>query len=370
MTDAPRTGAVRTRSVTYFHGFDPASVGRYRRIFEAASRRLDVILGDLPDAAPGWTVSRGQTQTQIHHARYEDLVHAFQDASLNMRLGRGMRTLAAMMVDGTVFRLAQHAPRALALALSPVLFMVLPFLLIASLLAPVDLIDVAILAALGIGLLVLADRLFLLLVADLFAYFREIAHGTSDAASQHHARVIELAESVRTDCDETLIVGHSLGGIAAIHAAAKLLDRLAPDQALGLLTLGSNHGIVLLQPGAGRDRLAEAILRICTDRRITWIDVSSPRDAFCVPLTDPLVLIDPETEANSPRILSAQLARAPRIPGDRRTAFAAMRRHMGYLLEPTAEGGFDYADTVTGEHTLAARFADRHDSPKARLWRR
>ncbi|MEM9059953.1 MAG: hypothetical protein AAGD13_05780 [Pseudomonadota bacterium] len=359
---------IRTRAVTYFHGFDPASVARYRRIFETSSARLGVATGNLPDGEPGWVAHRDFTRTRVHHARYEDLVRAFQNPSTNARLGRGVRTLLVMLADGTLLRLARRAPRALALALSPVLFTLVPILTAAAILAPLDLIDAALIFVLGIGLLFLADRLFLLLVADLFAYFHEIARGTSDASLAHATRIAEIAQTIPTDADETLVVGHSLGGIAAIHATGAVLERLPEDGSLNLLTLGSNHGIILLQPGEGRDRLAAAITRICSDKRVFWVDISSPRDAFCVPLTDPLDLIRPDAEAHSPRILSAQLARAPRIPGDRRTAFAAMRRHMGYLLEPVSDGGFDYADAVAGGQSLADRFGERQNSPKARMW--
>ncbi|MEM7189919.1 MAG: hypothetical protein AAF439_09940, partial [Pseudomonadota bacterium] len=69
-----------------------------------------------------------------------------------------------------------------------------------------------------------------------------------------------------------------------------------------------------------------------------------------------------------PRVISARLRRAPAIPGDRRTVFAAMRRHMGYLLTPEPGSGFDYADTVTGPESLEARFGPRPNSPRARMW--
>ncbi len=144
---------------------------------------------------------------------------------------------------------------------------------------------------------------------------------------------------------------------------------MAPEDQLGLITLGSNHGLILLQRGEGRDALAKAIAKITSDARVFWLDVSSPRDAFCVPLTDPLTLIDATPDLQSPRVISAQLAKAPKIPGDRRTVFAAMRRHMGYLLTPAQEGSFDYVDTVTGPQTLRQQFEARNNSPKATMWR-
>ena len=361
---------VRSRRVTYFHGFDPASTNRYRRIFESSAKRLGIDIRNLPDTGEGWQAIRGETATTIHIARYADQVRAWQDRTMPARLGRGIRSVLGYLMDGSGLRMARVAPRAAVLAISPILATLLPFVLIASALEPSGPIQVGILLALSLGLLVLAKQSFLLLVADLFAFYREIAKGTSPTYQDYRGRITELTGEISTDhTDERLIVGHSLGGIAAIHATADLLDRFAPEDRMRLITLGSNHGLVLLQRGEGRDALANAIARITSDARVFWLDVSSPRDAFCVPLTDPLTLIDATPDLQSPRIISAQLAKAPKIPGDRRTVFAAMRRHMGYLLPPAQEGSFDYVDTVTGPQILRQQYEARNNSPKATMWR-
>ncbi|MEM7213794.1 MAG: hypothetical protein AAF479_18265 [Pseudomonadota bacterium] len=371
MTDDTALQQVGSRQVHYFHGFDPASVNRYRRISQASAERLSLTLEDLPGEQIGWRARRGEVVSDIHHARYADQVRRFQDCKMFRRLGRGIRALVGYLIDGSGLRIARQAPRTVVLALSPILFTFVPFLIAAALVEPTGVLDTAFLAAFGIALVVVAKAVFLLLVADLFAFYREIADGRSDVAENYLQAIADLSEGIPVDnIDERLIVGHSLGGIGAILATDRLLDRLPDEASLGLLTLGSNHGLVLLQRGTGRDRLAKAIARIARDRRVFWLDVSSPRDAFCVPLTDPLLFIQGDPEMRSPRVISAQLAKAPRIPGDRRTVFAAMRRHMGYLLPPSAPDAFDFVGTVTGDQTLAAQFADRNDSPKARMWHR
>lgn len=331
-------------------------------------------LADLPDGE-GWRVTRGDTVTEIHHARYAEEVRAFQGPGPFSRLGRGLRSLAGYLADGSGLRIARQAPRAAVLALIPVLATILPFAGLAAALAPVEPIDAAILLAAGLALVLLARYLFLLLVADLFAFYREIARGTSPAAERYFDCIRGLADAIPvTDpdpappMDERMVVGHSLGGIGAILATEALLDRLGPQDRLSLLTLGSNHGLILLQHGTGRDRLADAIARILRDPRVFWLDISSPRDAFCVPLTDPRLLLDATPDMQPPRILSAQLSKAPSIPGDRRTVFPAMRLHMGYLLPPSAKNAFDYCNIVTGVPTLTARYRARRDSPKARMW--
>ncbi len=283
------------------------------------------------------------------------------------RIGRGVRTLAGYVSDGALARLTR---RSVALAVSPHAVAFTPVIGIAAV-SSLPLPQAALIGGALFGLsAVLLWRLKMILAADLFAYMRVLAQGTGREAEAYDARLNALAGQIAAESDETLIVGHSLGGMAAIRATASLLEHLPPDGRISLMTLGSVHGIVLAQKGAGRDRLADAIAAVCSDPRVFWLDVSSPRDAFCVPLTDPLLLIGDRVRPGmtSPRVISARLANAPRIPGDRRTVFAAMRRHMGYLLTPEAGSGFDYADTVTGRQTLAERFGPRGNSPKARMW--
>ena len=369
MRDSRAFAPVRSRQVFYFHGFDPASVKRYRRIFEASSERLGLDVEDVPETPDGWLARRRRAVTRVHHARYADQVRAFQDKGMFARLGRGIRSLVGYCLDGSGLRIARRAPRAGVLALSPVLATVLPFTITAAILRPSGPVDLAILLIIGVLLVLLARHLFLLLVADLFAFYRELAGGTSDVAEAYAARIAELSDSIPLNrTDERVIVGHSLGGIGAILAAARLLERMPTTARLSLVTLGSNHGLILLQRGAGRDRLAKAISTLAWDPRVFWLDVSSPRDAFCVPLTDPLLLIQAEKGMRSPRVISAQLANAPKIPGDRRTVFAAMRRHMAYLLPPSEDAAFDYVSTITGPKSLEEQFADRRNSPKARMW--
>ena len=361
---------VSRRKVWYFHGFDPATTARYRRIFAAASDRLGVVLDDLPTGDDGWHIRRGNVSTKLRYCRYEDLVRDFQYAPMWRRAWRGLVALGGYIKDGATQQMGRYGPWNLSLAFAPVTMsvsLVVMTTLGSLIFLPGIFAAAMILVAIGL-IVVLFPALYFHLIMDLFAHMRALALGTGPAAKAYEARIADMAAAVTPgDEDEALLVGHSLGGIAVIRVVDRLLDTWPADRSIGLLTLGSVHGTVLVQQGAGRDRLAAAIRRIAEDNRVFWVDVSSPRDAFCLPLLDPLVLTGGDADLTSPRVISAKLRFAPKIPGDRRTVFSAMRRHMGYLLTPQRGSGFDYADTISGDQSLVERFGPRRNSPKARM---
>ncbi len=123
--------------------------------------------------------------------------------------------------------------------------------------------------------------LFLDVVADLFAYMRALARGRAQDWSDYADRISNLATQIEPDdADETLVVGHSLGGIAAILSVANRLDVWPTDRPIVLLTLGSTHGVVLTQNGAGQAALLAALQKVTSDPRVFWVDVTSPSEGL------------------------------------------------------------------------------------------
>ncbi|MEM7056448.1 MAG: hypothetical protein AAF557_02560 [Pseudomonadota bacterium] len=362
---------VSSRTVWYFHGFDPATTARYRRIFAAASERFDVTLEGLPDGEDGWQATREGVVTDVRYCRYEDLVRGYRAAPFWQRAWRYWVTLFAVSWSSIFARPSHQTSKAYGLMLAPMMTFGFPIVLLAvcSFWLGMSAILALFVGAL-LGLL-LVRWLFLDVVADLFSYLRALAVGNDQHWSEYAMRIYDLADQIDPgETDETLVIGHSLGGIAAVVSVARKLETWPEGRPIGLLTLGSTHGIVLAQLGIGQSALVAAIQKVTSDPRVFWVDVSSPRDAFCVPLTDPLKQIGQGARPGmtSPRVISAQLRDAPKIPGDRRTVFSAMRRHMGYLLAPEPGSGFDYADTVTAALSLKERFGPRGNSPKAKMW--
>ncbi|MEM0989877.1 MAG: hypothetical protein AAGK00_13430 [Pseudomonadota bacterium] len=248
---------VTSRHIWYVHGFDPATTARYRRIFQAGLDRYDVTARDLPsdaDDAQGWSALRSGVETRVQVLRYEDLVRAYQQSGVFERIGRGIRSFVAMTYGGAWGRLG---PRTLALTLAPILAVFLPSTLAAWFSRVGWGWSLGALAVFGLMSAVLLFRYRLILAADLMAYLHELADGAGPAFAAYQARTKELAKAL---CDpktqEVLLVGHSLGGMTAIQALAAALPDWPADRAISFLTMGSVHGLVLGQRGAGSDQLA------------------------------------------------------------------------------------------------------------------
>ena len=128
---------ITNRTVWYFHGFDPATTARYRRIFEAASERFDVVLEDLPDGSDGWSVTRDDRTTAIAYLRYEQLVRDYRSGSSYANAARGFVDICGYLFEGALGRIARASRRTLGLALTP--FILLGMLYLAILTAFISL---------------------------------------------------------------------------------------------------------------------------------------------------------------------------------------------------------------------------------------
>lgn len=397
--------AVRRRRVIYVHGFDPAPSERYRRLLARAGADRDgppptmTPVAPLSDVSEGWRVSArrqggGSVQTVFEILRYEDVVRQWRERPVARRLWSGLSAMARYIRRGGLRRTFAFAVGPGLLFFYPVV-MLLGFLLGGLVLgryageaaeiwlgAP----DWASQAGRVVGAvfgfwlsLLLERRFFAHLMLSLFDFLIRIAADEPPAGrlemrvgafADRIAAAVEAAEDARVD--EIVIVGHSLGGLVAVRALAAALERdadLTGGRAkLSLLTLGSVAGYTACAGGPGADAYAADVARVAMEEDLTWVDVSSPRDSFSFGLVDPLLMIDaPPAEARSPKVISAKFGRFRPDPQDRRTRFRAMGMHMKYLGAPDRAGAFDFFAVVSGPQTLQARFAERRNSPRARM---
>jgi len=394
---------VRRRRVIYVHGFDPASSDRYRRLIARAGANRGgpapsfTAVASLSDVSEGWRITSdavsGPTETVFEVLRYEDVVRHWRNRSLPIRFWTGFGSWARFAFGGGLRRAFQLSKGPAGLFFYPIVMLsifILTGLTLGRLAgegaeafgAPAWTSQVgrAAGAAAGLWLSVRFERSFFAhLMLALFDFLIRVAEDKTPAErlaariDRFADRIVEcVAEANRTKVDGILIVGHSLGGLVATHALARAIERnvdLAGGRArIGFLTLGSVAGFIACRGGQGAEDYGQSAARIASNKDIFWVDVSAPRDWFSFGLVDPLLLVEKvPPDARSPLVISAKFGKVMPDPEDKRTKFRAMGLHMKYLGAPDRKGGFDFFAVAAGPMTLAARFATRRNSPKARM---
>lgn len=305
MTDSPAT--IAKRCVVFFGGYEhvPAErqftrmareLERFGKTWNVRTQVSDptilhggsVQIWPIATEGPNWRV-----ETNLNYCAWNDLI----DEDFSRPDWRSIPTGLLALVD-FVFTLT--AFRYLAAAWRYWLFAIYPFVLSVLFGA------IAVLAARAPGWIGLAlpwyfaipfailvfwllvrwpgDRLRLRYMLNDWSFASAIARGRRKSYSDRiddFARF--LADEVRrTDADEILIVGHSLGAVLAIEALSAALRR-HPDLATSgpsvtLMTVGSSLLKVALHPSAHGVR--EAVGRVLAATDIAWIDYSA--------LVDPL----------------------------------------------------------------------------------
>lgn len=392
---------VRRRKLLYVHGFDPAPSERYRRLLARAGAERSGPppamgrVAPLSEVSEGWRIElrpgpgAPAVETVFEILRYEDVVRQWRNRAAPARLWAGFAALGRFAASGGLRRAA-------AFARAPALLLFYPPVALLGFFGGGAALGAAAGAALGgagaaaagaaAGLLLgffaslRAERaLFAHLMLALFEFLIRAAEGRPPAGRLEMKLdtfadriVAAVAGAARDEVDEVLVVGHSLGAPVAIRALARAMardvDLSGGRAALSLLTLGSVGGYLSAAGGPGAEDYAEDMIRVASDPDLFWLDVSSKRDAFCFGLVDPLLMLaEAPAAARSPRVISARFGRAAPDPDDPRTRLPAMSLHMRYLAAPDRDGAFDFLAAAAGPRTLADGFAERRDSPKARM---
>ena len=408
--------SVTRRRVFYIPGYDPIHPRRYRELYRKEGQAQAEISGYALTLAPkraggpyGWHVHSTQegatTEADVEVLVWADLVRDSMGASIVATYGQLVRTAWAYIGSGALFRLMRLRKGPVIAALYPIVALLVQLALGLGL---GHLAKVVIGAALhgGMGLMPLPDRVAplagmgatavavaagLLVVWLCLRWFRRqdgrfyayyLMHDYAFTARWGGANppVLEtrmaefgatIAQALREDWDEVLVVGHSSGAHLAVSILADLIRRGAvPGRgpALGFLSLGHVVPMVSFLPKAARLRADLAYL--CTRPEVTWVDVTAPGDGCAFALCDPVKVsgVAPASGQRGPLILSAAFTQtlSPARWKDLRWRF--FRLHFQYLCAFDRPGFYDYFRITAGPQTLAQRFADQLPS-KSRIER-
>lgn len=385
---APGPAKVRRRHVFYIPGHDPAGAKRYRQIYLDQSARQARISGyeirteDLPPNGPyaRWHArfAEGDTTAEatVEVLTWNDISKAWIKTPTPRSYLLLARTFGTMLGGGVLRAYARTRPQ----------FMIaLLYAYLAPLLAPLlaGLLALGLGAAFGLGGAALAAltlvaalgaiawlrgrdrRLFAFYLLHAFALIL-IRRGAipDELAPRQTAFAERIAEALRSDADEVLVVGHSAGGHMALQVVAEVLRMgHGRDGRLALLTMGAVIPMVSFLPQAQRTR-ADLDLLARTEQ-VFWLDISAPSDGACFALADPVAVTGIEVEPqHNPLILSAAFHQTVAPETRESRDFTFFRKHFQYLYAFENPKDYDYFRITAGPLRLADRYRGRASSPQ------
>ena len=373
---------VKRRHVFYVGGYDAQGAEGYYRLFVRESKRflkvwpIELHVGDLridSDDLAYWNIESAGPNWQVA-IRYEFLrLEHFLRANLAQPLTRQLARAAWWAVDdlitGALWRISRSSWR-FALHLAYLQLVLVLWIAVAAaggslaavltmhfvnLPTPIT-IAIALVAGVAIFMLLrpLADRWFILQVANCWPYIREFARGKATGYDRPidilAARIVAAASA--NEADELVVIGHSSGGAIGAAVVARALE-LDPDlfrhhPRLVLMTLGSLLPALTLHPAA--DRLRGAVRRLAMERSLVWVDCQSRKDWLNFWDVDPLEASGVELGQRrcSLRIWQVRFREMLSPDSIRRMQWNLLRMHYQFIMANEARSPYDFFMLVCG----------------------
>jgi len=403
---------VSRRHVLYIPGFDPvpprAYRERYRReaITQAALSGYHIVNGKAALGTRfGWnveaTIEGAVVATELEVLYWADIVRKSMGAGVLATYGQLARTAWIYIGSGALLRLMRLRKGPVIAALYPVAVLLGQLLLAAAIwfavfwtvlmvtegimaliAGPTWLMQSYFGARAWFSLLVpgpIAAGLFLRWCARkdrLLAWYlmKDYAFSSSLRGAyppEQEARMAEfgdrIADVLRSDVDEVLVVGHSSGAYIAVSVLSDLIraGRVpANGPVLSLLTLGHVVPMVSFLPKADRLRGDLAFLSV---QDVAWVDVTAPGDGCAFALCDPVAVsgVAPP-DKRWPLVISAAFSQTLSPARRKALKWKLFELHFQYLNAfdnlPDAADAYDYFRITAGPMTLGKRFATRAPS--------
>ncbi|WP_340243773.1 hypothetical protein [Sulfitobacter pontiacus] len=381
---------VRTRRVFYIPGYDPIHPRRYRELYRkegsAQARISDYQIALSPKKGGGnygWNVAAHidgvDVEAQVDVLVWSDIVRISMSNSILATYGQLVQTAWVYIASGALWRLMKLRKGPVIAALYPVGMLLLQLLIAALagklLYAGLTFFGGAawfkgIVAAAGVGLGWQVLRWFKKHDGKLFAYYlmHDYAFGAATRGANPPAletRMTEfgdaIAQALRSDVDEVLVVGHSSGAHLGVSILADLIraGRVPADgPALAFMTLGQVVPMVSFLRDAHRLRADLRFLSQCEG--LTWVDVTAPGDGCAFALCDPVAVsgVAPE-DKRWPLVFSAAFTQSLTPARWKELRWRFFRLHFQYLCAFDAPKDYDYFQITAGPHSLAERYAGR-----------
>lgn len=373
------------RRVFYIPGYDPIHPRRYRELYRKEGNDQARISGYQIDLKPktvkgpyGWHVTSviggQQAEADVEVLVWADIVKSSMERGIPGTYLQLVRTAWAYIGSGALFRLMRLRKGPMIAALYPIVFLLAQ--LFVSLLAAWGLgALVAHFSHWSLGLIAGAGLVWAMLAAfkrwdnKVFAYY--LMHDYAYSAQFNGANPPELetrmtqfratiAEALKGDFDEVLVVGHSSGAHLAVSILADLIRAGLPEPrpTLSFLSLGQVVPMVSFLPEARR--LRGDLAYLSAREELTWIDVTAPGDGCAFALCDPVAVsgVGP-ADKRWPLVQTAAFTQTLSPERWKELRWRFFRLHFQYLCAFDRPGHYDYFQITAGPVPLAKRYAGR-----------
>lgn len=318
--DQTTTAQPKRRRVYYISGFDPRGARFYHQLYKSEAALQEAVNGyryeigkrqktgvhtsswQILATATGPGTVDEPTSTSYTFLGWDDIVRDNWISNRALVLAKMLPYYAHYLTNGAVRKTLACTPRGFATMVAPVIFVlatlvgaVFTAFMLTGLLG---MFTPSPLAAWGAGIVAVAvvgklavmlaekNRMFWMMRIMLFVqYWGRNNSPKIEQRWQHFAETIH-ADNLQHPDDEVLIVGHSIGGLAALVVAERYLA-LQPQPAkpgpVKLVVLGNLTPLMGFLPQADwfRDKL-----RIVGQSGLPWFDYSAPADPLCYRLVD------------------------------------------------------------------------------------
>jgi len=381
-------GWVRKRLVFYFSGFDPRGPSQYQKIYasEAALQAdvngLDLKVGKrrkLNSLAHGWSVGleKTGTQTEYQFLRWDDIIRENWPKN-------ELELIKAAGPAYWIFLRENLIPRLLRIAWPAALTVSYP------LIAFFGLFIVGILIAFGVLLLplvismhwwssiigavaVLVGTFYFSRYLDvkfrshwllrIYAMMQPWASGKRpemDERLKEFAKYL-VAEIEKSDADEILLVGHSVGTILTVSLVTEMLkldgNLGGKGQDFCLVWLGNCVPLVSLLSGSGR--LRDNLKTVAMAPDVLWYDFSARRDGASVTQIDPLEVSGISRPQGIPKRPQQYPVRIHKMfPPEKYDVIKKdiFRIHFQYVMAGELQTDYDFFAITGGPIKLASRY--------------
>ncbi len=391
LNPAPDVPPIRRRQVYYLSGFDPRGARFYHQLYRteaALQQTVNACRYEVGRRAKSgefvttWTIDthcgERHAETRFAFLGWDDLVRAHWPTSALRVIGAMPAFYRHYAAAGGFAKTLQCAPRTFWTLMLPVLY-ALVTLLLAGLAAAgsawlasrwthvawAGLVVGLFAAAIALKLcLVGAERLRLFWLMRIFMFVLMWGRTRPAALDQRWTRFAAQiqADLAQHPADEVLIVGHSVGAMAAVAVAAQWLRLQAESATSGiaapapppmtLLTLGSVIPFLGFVPEAGWFRAQVAALG---DSNIAWLDHTAPHDPLCYPLVDAFAACGlPRLEGSAYRIKSARFDKMFPAADYAKLRQDAFRVHFQYLMATRLPVPNDFFHLTAGTERVVA----------------